>query len=153
MSKNSLLEEFPIFANLLLPILTISKNFNTQRGTGSKGTDKIQQAWSRLKTQLLEIAGPKHWWPNSIQDTRYPETQWPCVILLITLAKTGTDEFIPRDEFTRHPRTTILTQSQLKTILSFFLLPSNVMYVTKNYFYSSKVHPLPPTPKTPLKQA
>ena len=41
--------------------------------------------------------------------SRMPSIQklWPCVILLITLAKTGADEFIPRDEFTRHPRTTI----------------------------------------------
>ena len=38
----SLQEELLIFDNFLLPILTISKNFNTQRGTWSKGTDKNQ---------------------------------------------------------------------------------------------------------------
>merc|ERR1712212_1195487 len=74
------------------------------------------------KRNFSKIAGPQNdWFPYSVQDARDPETLRPCVISLITLAKTGADEFTPRDEFSCHPRTTtIFTQSQLKTIPNFF---------------------------------
>ena len=58
-----------------------------------------------------------------------PRNSGPCVILLITLAKTGADEFTPSDEFSRHPKTTtILTQSQLNNH-SKLLSPSKVMNI------------------------
>ena len=69
------------------------------------------------------------------------------MILLITLAKTGADEFTPRDELSRHPRTTTIFLLKVSSKPFQTSSPSKVMYITKNLFYSSKSHPYLPPPK------